>query len=59
MYWIPRLCKAFGDKTPEERNRIIVDNKLYPFCLLHSSDKVCFSRTNKNINHLKPIVFDT
>ncbi len=29
------LCKAFGDKTPEERNKIIVDNKLCLFCLLH------------------------
>jgi hypothetical protein len=33
----PWLCKAFGDKAPEERNKgIIVDNKLCPFCLLHN-----------------------
>jgi hypothetical protein len=35
----PWLCRAFGDKTPEERKKIIVDNKLCPFCLLHSSDE--------------------
>jgi hypothetical protein len=43
----PWLCKAFRDKTPEERTRIIVDNKLCPFCLLHSSDEMCYSKTNK------------
>jgi hypothetical protein len=41
------LCKAFGDKAPEERDKIITDNKLCPFCLLHSSDEVCFSKTNR------------
>ncbi len=29
----PWLCKAFGDKSPEERNRIITDNKLCLFCV--------------------------
>ncbi len=43
----PWLCKAFGDKAPEERDKIIADNKLCPFCLLHSSDEVCFSKTNR------------
>jgi hypothetical protein len=46
-FHLPWLCKAFGDKTPEERNRIIVDNKLCPFCLLHSSKEVCYSKTYK------------
>jgi hypothetical protein len=41
------LCKAFGDKTPEERDEVIIDNKLCPFCLLHSLDEVCFSKTNR------------
>jgi hypothetical protein len=30
------LCKAFGDKTPEERNRIITDNRLCPACVRSS-----------------------
>jgi hypothetical protein len=47
----PWLCKAFRDKTPEESGKIITDNKLCPFCLLHNSDEVCFSRINKT----KPI----
>jgi hypothetical protein len=29
----PWLCKAFGDKSPEERNRIITDKKLCPICV--------------------------
>ncbi len=41
----PWLCKAFRDKTPEERSKIIADNKLCPFYLLHSSEEVCYSRT--------------
>jgi hypothetical protein len=45
------LCKAFGDKTPEERNRIITDNNLCPFCLLHNADEICFSKAK----HPKPI----
>jgi hypothetical protein len=36
------LCKAF-----EERSRIIEDNKLCPFCLLHSEEEVCYSKTYK------------
>ncbi len=41
------LCKAFRDKTPEERSKIIKDNKLCLFCLLHSSEEVCYSKTYK------------
>jgi hypothetical protein len=48
------LCKAFGDKTPEEKNKIIMDNKLCPFCLLHSSDEVYFSKTNRT----KPVFME-
>ncbi len=33
----PWLCKAFGDKAPEERKNIITDNKFCPFCLLHNA----------------------
>jgi hypothetical protein len=44
----PWLCKAFGEKTQDERSRIIEDNKLCPFCLLHSANEVCYSRTFKN-----------
>jgi hypothetical protein len=44
--------KAFGDKAPEEeRKKIITNNKLCPFCLLHNADEICFSKINK----LKPI----
>lgn len=50
----PWLCKAFGDKTPDERSKIITDNKLCPFCLLHSSEEVCYSKTYKT----KPIFLE-
>ncbi len=40
-------CKAFGDKTPEERSKIIDSNKLCPFCLLHSAEEVCNLKTYK------------
>jgi hypothetical protein len=43
----PWLWKAFGDKAPDERRRIIEDNKLCLFCLLHSVEEVCYSRTYK------------
>jgi hypothetical protein len=32
------LYTAFRGKVPEERSKIIADNKLCPFCLLHNSD---------------------
>jgi hypothetical protein len=37
----PWLCKAFGKLPARERERLIVDNKLCPFCLLHDKDKLC------------------
>jgi hypothetical protein len=30
---------------------VIEDNKLCPFCLLHNTDEICFSK----VNNLKPI----
>jgi hypothetical protein len=47
----PWLCKAFGDKALEERSKIIKDNKLCPFCLLHNAEEVCYSKTYK----MKPV----
>jgi hypothetical protein len=41
----PWLCKAFGDKALGERIKIITDNKLCPFCLLHNADEICFSKS--------------
>jgi hypothetical protein len=37
----PWFCRAFGKLPAKERERLIVDNKLCPFCLLHVKDKVC------------------
>jgi hypothetical protein len=37
----PWLCKAFGKLPAREREKLIVDNKLCPFCLLHAKDKPC------------------
>ncbi len=37
------MRKVFGDKAPEERNKIIVHNKMCPFCLLYNADDVCYT----------------
>jgi hypothetical protein len=37
----PWLCKAFGKLPAKEREKLIIDNKLCPFCLLHDKDKLC------------------
>jgi hypothetical protein len=38
----------FGDIALEERDRIILDNKMCLFCLLHKNGKVCFQKvTNR------------
>jgi hypothetical protein len=37
----PWFCRAFGKLPAKERERLIVDNKLCPFCLLHDKDKAC------------------
>jgi hypothetical protein len=37
----PWFCKAFGKLPSKEREKLIVDNRLCPFCLLHDKDKPC------------------
>jgi hypothetical protein len=37
----PWLCKIFGKLPAKEREKLIKDNKLCPFCLLHDKDKSC------------------
>ncbi len=37
----PWLCKVFGKLPAKERVKLITDNKLCPFCLLHDKDKSC------------------
>ncbi len=40
----PWLCRAFGKLPAKEREKLIVDNRLCPFCLLHDKDKPCRAR---------------
>jgi hypothetical protein len=37
----PWLCKVFGRLPAGEREKLITDNRLCPFCLLHNKDKPC------------------
>jgi hypothetical protein len=37
----PWLCKGFGKLPAKEREKLIIDNKLCSFCLLHNKDKSC------------------
>jgi hypothetical protein len=37
----PWLCKVFGGLPAGEREKLITDNRLCPFCLLHDKDKPC------------------
>ncbi len=37
----PWFCRMFGKLPAKEREKLIVDNKLCPFCLLHDKDKPC------------------
>jgi hypothetical protein len=37
----PWFCRVFGKLPAKEREKLIVDNKLCPFCLLHDKDKPC------------------
>jgi hypothetical protein len=37
----PWFCRAFGKLPAKEREKLIADNKLCPFCLLHDKDKQC------------------
>jgi hypothetical protein len=43
----PWKCGAFGNIRAEERARIIEDNRLCPFCLLHDRAVVCRMRENR------------
>jgi hypothetical protein len=40
----PWFCRAFGKLPAKEREKIIVDNKLCPFCLLHDKEKTCMAK---------------
>ncbi len=37
----PWLCKVFGGLPAGEREKLITDNRLCPFCLLHDKDRLC------------------
>jgi hypothetical protein len=37
----PWHCKVFGKLPAKEREKLIKDNRLCPFCLLHDKDKSC------------------
>ncbi len=37
----PWLCKEFGKLPAGEREKLINDNRLCPFCLLHDKDRPC------------------
>jgi hypothetical protein len=37
----PWLCRAFGRLPAKEREKLIMDNKLCPYCLLHDKEKPC------------------
>ncbi len=37
----PWLCKVLGKLPAGEREKLITDNRLCPFCLLHDKDKPC------------------
>jgi hypothetical protein len=40
----PWMCKAFGDKAPEEREKIVKYNKMCIFCLRHSTEDICYAK---------------
>jgi hypothetical protein len=37
----PWLCKVFGKLPAGEREKLIKDNRLCPFCFLHDKDRAC------------------
>jgi hypothetical protein len=37
----PWLCKVFGKLPAGEREKLIMNNRLCPFCLLHDKDRPC------------------
>jgi hypothetical protein len=40
----PWFCRAFGKLPAKEREKLIVDNRLCPFCLLHDKEKTCMAK---------------
>jgi hypothetical protein len=49
------MCKAFVDIAPEESEKIIKDNTMCPFCLLHSTEDVCHVKmVNTKFSFLVP-----
>jgi hypothetical protein len=44
----PWRCGAFGSIKPEERVKIIKDNKLCSFCLLHDEAEACRVKVDKS-----------
>ncbi len=44
----PWRCEHFGNKQAEARVRIIEDNRLCVFCLLHDRAIACRAKENKN-----------
>jgi hypothetical protein len=44
----PWRCGAFGSIRPEERARIIKDNSMCSFCLLHGEAEACRAKANKS-----------
>jgi hypothetical protein len=40
----PWKCQAFRDITPEERERIILNNNMCPVCLLDWKEEVCYAK---------------
>jgi hypothetical protein len=43
----PWLCKVFGKLPAGEREKLIMDNRLCPFCLLHDKDKPCGAKQRR------------
>jgi hypothetical protein len=39
---------SFGERAPEERKKIIKDKTMCPFCLLHSTDEVCYTKMSNS-----------
>jgi hypothetical protein len=44
-------CRAFNNIAHEERENIIKDNRMCPFCLLHGIKDICYA----NISKTKPV----
>jgi hypothetical protein len=40
----PWFCRAFGKLPAKEREKLIVDNRLCPFCLLHDRENPCMAK---------------